>query len=227
MERFRIGVISEGPSDYWVLRHIVDRYLKELNARTFQLQPVEQKKGEEPMPGGWTNVFRYLREKQDIIQAAFDEDCKYIIIQIDTDTAVEYGVKVTDDYQKLYVDVVARIKEELPLCFDFSKIIFAVSINSIECWLISFFPNVKNSHCCKIHNCTNTLNIYTNPKGFTINDEKKGECERFYVKILNQQKKAKDIKIISKYNLGFTRFIESLDNITNNVRKPTNHREEK
>ena len=38
MEELKIGIVAEGISDYWVIKHIVERFLKDKRAYTVALQ---------------------------------------------------------------------------------------------------------------------------------------------------------------------------------------------
>ena len=55
----KIGIVSEGVSDYYVLKHIVSRYLKELDVYTIPLNP-KQDKGKQIGFNGWQGVLNYI-----------------------------------------------------------------------------------------------------------------------------------------------------------------------
>lgn len=93
----KIGIVSEGISDYWALKHIVERYLKEYDVYTIPLQPKITVKGKQDGFGTWQGVFSYISgsDEQKLIVEAIYEGCKFVIIQIDTDVCEQYGIKKT------------------------------------------------------------------------------------------------------------------------------------
>lgn len=44
--------------------------------------------------------------------------------------------------------------------------------------------------------------------------DQKGNCKSLYDEILSKKKKVKEIEVISKYNYGFDKFVESLKRIS-------------
>ena len=68
--------------------------------------------------------------------------------------------------------------------------------------------------CGEADSCVNTMNRLLKGKGFIDPDNKNAEKVRpIYQDILKQKKKTKDIKAASRYNYGFTYFIDTLDRI--------------
>ena len=59
----KIGIVSEGVSDFWVLRHIITRYLKDQDLWVLPLNPKQTKDGKQDGPGGWGLVMKYLEDK--------------------------------------------------------------------------------------------------------------------------------------------------------------------
>ena len=43
----KIGIVSEGVSDFWVLRHIITRYLKDQDLWVLPLNPKQTKDGKQ------------------------------------------------------------------------------------------------------------------------------------------------------------------------------------
>ena len=60
----KIGIVSEGVSDFWVLRHIITRYLKDQDLWVLPLNPKQTKDGKQDGPGGWGLVMKYLEDKE-------------------------------------------------------------------------------------------------------------------------------------------------------------------
>lgn len=213
MEELKIGVVAEGISDYWVVKHIVERFLKNKGAYTVPLQPKISPNDRQFGEGGWNKVFTYISNKEYIIDSAQTEDCNYIVVQIDTDVCNEYGVNKNVTPEILYENVLAKILEKTHDSFDKTKIIPAICIHSIECWLIPFVANDEKKSS-KTDNCVNALNREIRTVG-TIDNNNKGEAVRqgLYGYILDKKKKTREIEVVAHYNYGFSKFIESLSTV--------------
>jgi soluble cytochrome b562 len=213
----KIGIVSEGISDYWVLKHIVEIYLKDLEAYTIPLKP-KQKNNKQEGFGTWQGVLEYVAGNDLMIKEAVAEDCVHIIIQIDTDVSNEYGVPFnegTDTHESLFENVKALIDGRIHTDIKRDIIIYAICIQTLECWLIPFVCN-NVGKCSKINNCIATLNNEIQPQNKHINeagDKNSQASQNAYQFILNKKRKAKDIEKCSKYNIGFQKFIEQLDKI--------------
>lgn len=210
----KIGIVSEGVSDYYVLKHIVSRYLKEQDAYTIPLNP-KQDKGKQIGFSGWQGVLNYISGTDDknLIVEALKEDCEYVVVQIDTDVCAKYGVEHQTDnlallWQNVRDSLVARIPEE----FDKSKLIFAISIDETECWLIPFIDTNKKN-CENTYRCVNIVNKDIKKQGLFIDPDNKNSdgARTAYDYILKQKKKPKEIIECSEYNYGFKKLIEQLD----------------
>ena len=142
---------------------------------------------------GWQGVLNYISgmDEKNLFVEALKEDCEYVIVQIDTDRCADYGVEhQTDDLTVLWKNVYENLVNRIPADFDKSKLIFAISIDETECWLIPFIDTNKKN-CENIDRCVNLVN-----KG------------------IKKQKKPKEIKECSDFNYGFKKLIEQLDEIS-------------
>ena len=81
----KIGIVSEGVSDYYVLKHIVSRYLKEQDVYTIPLNP-KQDKGKQVGFSGWQGVLNYI--------SGMDE--KNLFVEALADAAVACGLPRKD-----------------------------------------------------------------------------------------------------------------------------------
>jgi hypothetical protein len=210
----KIGIVSEGVSDFWVLRHIITRYLKDQDLWVLPLNPKQTKDGKQDGPGGWGLVMKYLEDKEKrLIVEALKEDFEYIVVQIDTDVCEEYGVKHDlTDIGAFWKGVCDNLSNRLPEDFDRSKLIFAVCIDEIECWLIPFV-DTNRKDCENTSRCVNIVNKSIKGKDLYIDADNKNSdgAKGAYDYILKQKKKPKDIKECSVHNYGFAKFIEQLD----------------
>ena len=180
----KIGIVSEGVSDYYVLKHIVSRYLKEQDVYTIPLNP-KQDKGKQVGFSGWQGVLNYISgtDEKNLFVEALKEDCEYVVVQIDTDHK--------------------------------SKLIFAISIDETECWLIPFIDTNKKN-CENIDRCVNLVNKGIKKQNLFIDPDNKNSdgAKSAYDYILKQKKKPKEIKECSEFNYGFKKLIEQLDEIS-------------
>ena len=210
----KIGIVSEGVSDFWVLRHIITRYLKDQDLWVLPLNPKQTKDGKQDGPGGWGLVMKYLEDKEKkLMVEALKEDFEYIVVQIDTDVCEEYGVKHDlTDMGVFWQNVCDNLSNRLPEDFDRSKLIFAICIDEIECWLIPFV-DINRKDCESTNRCVNIVNKNIKGKDLFIDADNKNSdgAKSAYDYILKQKKKPKDIKECSVHNYGFTKFIEQLD----------------
>lgn len=210
----KIGIVCEGISDYRVLKHITERYLRDEDVYTIPLKPKETKQGAQDGFGSWQGVLEYIKGEDQMIVEAVKEGCRYVIVHIDTDVREQYGVSVDfSSEEKLYENVKTKLTEHVHPEFDRNLLIFAIAIHETECWLIPFLSDDKKS-CSKIDSCVNAVNKLLKDKGSIDKDNKNAEKVRpIYQYILNQKRKAKDIWKASRYNYGFACFIDTLDRI--------------
>jgi hypothetical protein len=210
-----IGIIAEGITDIPVLSNIIAGVLNDYDISPNPLFPSP------PDEGGWGNVFQFLNGN-DFISALTEHNI--IIIQLDADTCQDWGLElktfnskidnISDFLDKIenslteYVNVILN-KEDSAVLFD--KIIFAISVGSIECWLLAFHESQKAKKS-KTDNCITTLKQYTNKKyGYTI--DKGGSKQKFdlpkkYDELSKPFLKTKNVDESIKHNFSFQKFVE-------------------
>jgi len=98
------------------------------------------------------------------------------------------------------------ISEEFYLNFS-DKIIFAISVHSIECWLLPIYYNDNKKG--KMVNCLGTLNQALKKEGFTI-DEKSKDLD-YYYDISKVFLKRKKLDKYYPHNPSFAIFISKLE----------------
>lgn len=183
------GIVSEGYTDQLLLEGILEGFFKGGQAPLVNfLSPVfdetDAARGQE---AGWYQVFEYCKYQANFARdLAFND---YLIIQIDTDVSEEthYDVKKNRDGTELLPhqlidDVIDKFYGLIgePCLTQFSdRLIFAISVHSIECWLLPIF-GTSNSDKRKIVNCLGTLNNRIVPKlGFTIDAKNKSHNDHY------------------------------------------------
>lgn len=220
-----IGLISEGISEHYIIKHIVQRYLGEDDFLVNQIQPQIKQQGKQKKQdsdGGWLAVLNYCTE--DKFKEILDYN-DYIIVQIDTDTCelANYDVKrnkadgtlKTDE--ELYYDICERILKNIDLKKHEQfkdRIIFAICFDETECWLLPIYYTDKTK--CNKNNCLFKLNQKVTTQNLSAipeKDKNSPEAVKTYNAILKNIKKVKDITNCSQYNYGFKKFIEQLDDI--------------
>ncbi len=215
------GLITEGASEHKIIKHLVSRYFKDEMLIINQIQPKIVNDRQETT-GGWNEVLKYC-EREEINGALIEND--YIIIQIDTDQSgtKPFSVSHTDSKGKLkspeqLLDEVLQkladlIMPEIRKKHE-GKILFAVCIHTIECWLLPLFYD--NKHKSDTSNCLSKLNAELIKKGIhgiTNANKNKPNGIRSYDAILRGFKKKTDIITASKHNAGFRRFVDALGTV--------------
>lgn len=150
------GLAAEGVTDFAVIESILCGFYDydDLEDEINQLQPAFDATNQKQIGfGNWTLQLEYLKSER------FREDVinhNYIIVQVDTDIAGRKGfdVNINDDNSRMLPvdDIVERViqrliqqinsAEEAPDNFFHNhaeKIIFCISVQSIECWLYAHY----------------------------------------------------------------------------------------
>jgi len=163
----KFALACEGITDQIIIENILCGFFdnEDLGEEIAYLQPPFDKTEEQQAgAGGWTKLFRYLK------MSRFRDDVlnnEYIIIQIDTDTSEDYGIKHTDKNDKslnindLINNVIDRLVTEIEQGKSGfyqkyqHKIIFCICVYSIECWLLVYHcAQIEITKCSdKLRNC--------------------------------------------------------------------------
>jgi len=210
------GLITEGPTDQVVIRHLLAKYFSDPNIDTRPVQPNTDSTDEENHRGGWGRVFKYCSsEDMGIALQGYD----HVVIQIDTDVCEDYGVPKREGDTDLTGDqiiertkalIIGRIGKELYEQYG-RKIIFAISYDSIECWLLPLY--YTNNNKSKTTNCCDTLNQELRKEDFTIDCS--GKKVLYHNKVCRKIKSKEQIESISEHNTSFRQFIQYLAIINN------------
>jgi hypothetical protein len=219
---FSLGLITEGVSEYRILKRILSVYFKDVSPHIKPLQPNIDETDKQNSPGSWLEVIKWCNNKEYLTEALNRND--YLIIQIDSDVSENKHYDVskrignrskTDDElyndikTKLSILITTEIEELFPL-----KIIFAICIDSTECWLLPlcYSDNRRN----KTSGCLKSLNISNKKNNFHIineNDKNSFNSKKAYDEVLSRFKKKIDVVNCSVYNYGFNQFVNQLETI--------------
>ena len=217
------GLACEGVTDQITIENILCGYFKnpDLDEEITKLQPpfdeTDQKQKEKEF-GGWQMLLAYLsttRFRDDVLNNNF------IVIQVDTDVSNEKGFDVPQvdaDNQPLIPEVlITNVIAKLVATIESGeagfyqqhseKIIFCVSVHSLECWLYAHH-NKKPLSKPKITGCYKALSylLPTTEKTYRCYDE----LSRVF---LNR----KNIDTVVEKDPSFCIFIQSLEKIEDQV----------
>jgi hypothetical protein len=214
------GLITEGLTDQIVIEKILAGFFNSPNIEVTPLQPKRNKDNQnKSQSGGWTLVFDYCHSKK------FQESFRffdYIIIQIDTDVLVDsensnYNIPSRDDNgdeltpQHLIEKVIEKFRDAIGEDFyntNQQKILFAISVHSLECWLLPLYYTDKKK--AKIKNCLKTLNDRLSKKHrFTI--DKNAKNPEYYREIAKQYANHKFLMQHYQDNPSLKTFIEEIE----------------
>jgi enolase len=209
------GLITEGLTDQIVIENILAGYFKNPDLNIRPLQPERDKDDDNKYKGygSWSQVFAYCRLKD--FQEAFQFN-DYIIIQIDTDVSQQYGVPQQNengefDPQHLIEKVIEKFRDVIGEDFyntNQQKIIFAISVHSLECWLLPLYYAEKKKKE-KYKECLTKLNEQLLKKHkFTIDKDAKNPD--YYRKISKQYGKHKVLMKHYQNNPSLKTFIENI-----------------
>jgi len=163
MKKRTFAGIVEGVTDKRVITNILAGYFNNPDIKVTWLQPRDPiSNTQDPPPAGWTRVLKYCKTKQ--FKDSFQEN-EYVIIHIDTDVSPEkiFDVPHHDENGKMLTTehLIANVVNKFRLLIgeDFydqyaDKIIFAIAVHSIECWLLPLCLPAKKA---ETDDCMNIL----------------------------------------------------------------------
>jgi hypothetical protein len=212
------ALITEGISEYRIIKFLISVLFSKFNAIINQIQPKVLDDKQET-PGGWAEVLKYCGRKE--LNDIFVEN-DYLIIQIDSDQSETAPFSIAHTKKtgetKTHQELVSEITEKLLSLIDpqtlkkyREKIILAICIHSIECWLLVAYDKRARDN---LRNCINLLNREIEKQNIdAINPKSKNSPHsiKSYAKILKNFKKTTDMEDLSKFSFGFAEFFKSLN----------------
>jgi hypothetical protein len=212
----KFGLITEGPTDQTVIKSLLVRFFADPAVKITTVQPNTDSTDSANHYGGWKLVLDYCKSP-DMTTALEIND--YVVIQIDTDVCEEYGVAKRENGANLSADeIIERIKGIIVDCIGADlytqykhKIIFAISYESIECWLLPLYLTGNNRS--KTLNCCDVLSRELSRRtDFFIDCNSKKPL--YYKEICKEIKRKEQIVSISVHNNSFEQFVAQLSSIT-------------
>lgn len=173
------GLACEGPTDQITLENILMGVFEEIDDSDIAfVQPYLDKSdaNAKKAEGNWLRLISYLGMNR------FEDDLAandYLIIQIDTDIAEEVhadivvkdadGKRLPDEtiVENAVSRLIAAINANDPNMYAKyeDKLIFAITINSLECWLINTFIDDDAKVCLHANSCFDDLKALLNEIG--------------------------------------------------------------
>ena len=219
-----IGLICEGVSEINIMTRILSKYLND-NVIVNPIEPETKTENGFLVQngyGGWQQVLAHCNDET-VEKILEFNDC--LLIQIDTDASILKGYDVTlqdangqpKDVAVFFQDIkkrlLANISEAVQTKYE-GRILFAICMNEIECWLLPLYYTDNNR--CKSNNCLYTLNQALGKRnlgGIPDKDKNGAFARNVYQKILKNFKNKKTIQDCAQYHFGFMELTKQLDAI--------------
>ncbi len=216
------AIVAEGITDQRVIDSIISGYFgdEDEEPSVNYVQPLLDTTGEkaEPEPGGWGMVLKFLELGKHREALQFND---YLVLHIDTDVAEDFGVPHRQEGRELSVtELVERVIQRLEgiigpeFCAEHEdRLIFAVAVHSIECWLLPLF--YTDSHAHKITGCLNAVNEARRKRNqrplSTLGRRGDGKDPQSYRDASRELTKRKRLMALHDKNPSLALFIRQLD----------------
>lgn len=212
-----IGIIAEGFTDQLVIDQIVYGYFGNDDCHeTRFLQPSRDTTDlAQHDTGGWGNLLNYCKDDKLMEGALTTSD--YLIVHIDTDKLSEFSNQATgqeEPLKKLELcekELSDLIKNEILDEYG-HKVIFAIAVDSVECWLLPFHEiDPRRRKKGRTINCLNRLNeiLEKQGKGQIVKGNK--SYRDIYQELSQHLTKTSKLKGHAQHDVSFNRFYENLE----------------
>ncbi|MFT5163400.1 MAG: hypothetical protein ACI9FJ_001995 [Alteromonadaceae bacterium] len=217
------GIAGEGKTDQVTIKLILEGFFDELDDQDIAFLQPHRGATEEAVEGfgSWTNLLSYLKSKRfrdDLVSTAF------LIIQVDTDVSEEEGYDVPkfdgDNKPFSVMQLIELVKVRLIKQIEHGqagfydeykqKIVFAISVHSLECWLLNFYT--KSAKTGRIQGCENALSQEIT-RYYAKKRPKYDKTPAVYEKLALPLLKPKNIKKVRNIDISFNYLITQLESI--------------
>lgn len=206
------ALVTEGITDQVVIEAILYGYYDE-EPDIVQAQPLRDETDEHRQGSfaGWEKVLEYCGQPH-FEQIFLTND--YAIVQIDTDVAEHpnFGVALTaGGKDRPEADIIASAREVIIARIGAAvyakyaaRILFAIAVHSLECWLIPVIENTPAKRR-RIKNCAKHLGDALAKQDIELKKE-----SRIYEKVVRPLLKRKNLDMHIEHNVSFKTFVASL-----------------
>lgn len=201
------GLVREGYTDEVVIRHILAGYF---NVRNPDLRKIPSEDSHNT-PRGWLSVINYVGSSD--FREAF-QAVDYMIVHIDADKCEDerYGVGRSDNGRELEpLELLAKVREKFrewigETLYEKRKkrIIFAIAVDSTECWLLPLYDAERQSEW---RDCKTVLDAALNILPEYAEKTSKGMRYERASKVLSDQR---TLLQAAPHNPSLNAFIEEL-----------------
>jgi hypothetical protein len=219
------AIVAEGVTDHHILTAVLEgfyeKYDRELELR-YEQPPIDATaEGGGYAPGGWTLVLDYFRQRKYLQALQFN---RYLVVQIDTDVAEEYGVSAQVGSERLSPEqlvqaVIAKLCELLPTEVYNEvrpRLLFAIGVDEIECWLLPLvFDKGEKKKRAKMTGCLEAIDHKRRLQSETTLDRGggRGKNPDSYRTLAKALTKRKVLNEACRCNAGFQHFVEQLEEL--------------
>lgn len=214
------GLACEGITDQITLENILCGYFEnpDLDENITKLQPLFDETDQKQGDGGWPMLMKYLastRFRDDVFNTEF------IVLQIDSDIADNLGIAHKDNNGNDLPpeEIISHVKAKLIAGINTgesqfyeahaAKILFAICVHSLECWLVS-----HHAEHSATYDCFNVLKSVID-QGIVRVAKKYRNYNELSKPFLGKQ----NIQIVAEKDASFRVFIQSLAAIEDQVFK--------
>ena len=214
------GLVTEGITDQKIIEKIIYGFFNNPDIPINTLSPLRDETDENRAStnSNWIEVLNYCcsdRLKKEIYQI------DYLIIQIDSDAlkgeSVPEKFRINFPSSPTMEDTVNLIQGKIIELIDENfyqtvknKIIFAISVEMIECWLLPIYYKSQKTTANKTNGCIDTLNkMLVEHEGFYINHKKPEN----YAIIAHHFRKRKTLIDSAKLNSNLNLFLTNLKTV--------------
>ncbi|MCB9764536.1 MAG: hypothetical protein H6739_32475 [Alphaproteobacteria bacterium] len=209
-----IGLIAEGHTDQVVLEQLLVGFFgDEVEVHPVQPQDAGPDANGTYAPGGWTVLFRFLREGGHREALQFND---LIVIHVDTDCADEVGFDVPqrDDPAGLAQAVEARLIEIVGVDFYAAhghRVIFAVAVDEIECWLLPLLFESQKKKAAKTTGCLEAANHALSKRGEPRLSTGDSKDPKAYERLARRYRRRSTLSRLGPKNPSLHRFLLHLE----------------
>ena len=212
------NIVAEGNTDFRVLRIVIESILEDAVVNVL-VPTVDAYSHTTIGTAGWENVVDFLGSN--LLKGALD-NCDYLVIQIDTDECehINYNAAsitlADEDIDSFYEDIKNKIIEWInkfdPNTYEIykEKIIFAICIHSLECWLLALYVKQNELPRKRILAGFDHLNRALTRHNLRLSEPKDPNQ---YERLAHQLRKRRNHPIVREYSYSFDRFVSVLETL--------------